>query len=404
MQPGPGEHRSGGEQDLGPFGGGHRPQPARLLRVHPAGQPGVDQHEPQRPGVDGAVGPGLDGVLGVRVAVPAGGGELLGRGGRRPPPEQASHQPGPGRAGGGRRGRAGVGRGAAEDGHEAGEAVVPVVGPGDAVDRGGIVGVGRQQPLLVGAQPARGRTDVAARHRQVGVARSGEQDRRHGLLGRLAGAGVAENGHGNAVEPREPVDDPVGRRLRLAVGPGPVVEAAQPQPAGLVGGIAEQARQHARCARRTAAGAAGRSASGPRAGGPSPRLRERSGTRDGRLPVARRAPWPARPGSRATSAWRAWWQVGGRARRASAKRSPLVTNRPPVTRLSGVDHRRGVPAADHDRRRRARVPEGQDRARAEGRKVDHGACRYGRCRSARPPVRSPSVPTSRRPVRICAKR
>ena len=33
-------------------------------------------------------------------------------------------------------------------------------------------------------------------------------------------------------------------------------------------------------------------------------------------------------------------------------------------------------------------------------KVDHGACRYGRRRSARPPVRSPSVPTSRRPVRI----
>ena len=33
-------------------------------------------------------------------------------------------------------------------------------------------------------------------------------------------------------------------------------------------------------------------------------------------------------------------------------------------------------------------------------KVDHGACRYGHAHPAHPPVRSPSVPISRRPVRI----
>jgi len=41
---------------------------------------------------------------------------------------------------------------------------------------------------------------------------------------------------------------------------------------------------------------------------------------------------------------------------------------------------------------------------AGGREVDHGAYRNARRRSARPPVRSPSVPTPRPPVRICTKR
>ena len=361
MQPRAGEQRPGSEQDLRPVVGGHRPQPVGLSTVHPAGQPGVDQHEPQRPHVDRAVRAGLDRVLGVGVAVPAGSGELLGGGGGRAPPEHAAHRPRPHGAGRGGQRRAGVGRGVAEDGHEAGEAVVPVGGAGDAEDRGGVVGIRREQALLVGPQAPCGCAGVPARDGEVGVACGGQQDRLDGVLDPASRARVAEDGDRRAVEPGEAVDDPVGRRARHALGAGPLVEAAQPEQAGFLRRITEQAREQGvtggergTAAPATRCRAGGRAAPARGLGrGPGRRARRRGrigGRRGPLLPGPRPQPHGAHRGRFTTSG------------AASAREDhPLSPDSSAITRLSGVHRRRGRRATSHDRQPRPRVPEVRDR-------------------------------------------
>ena len=181
----------------------------RLCGVHPAGQPGV---EPAR-------------AAAVRRrrrstgrAGPRTGRRCRGTSGRRRVPRAWRWATGartagapdvPTRALVGRHGGAGVGWGTAEDRHEAGQAVVPVGGAGDAVDRGGVVGVGPQQPLLVGPEPAGGHADVATGDGEVGVAGDRHERGRDGLLGRATRSGISDHRHRGALEPGEAVDDPV---------------------------------------------------------------------------------------------------------------------------------------------------------------------------------------------------
>ena len=193
-----------------------------------------------------------------------------GSGGRRPAPEQPAHQTCPRGALVGGHGGAGVGRGTAEDRHEAGQAVVPVGGAGDAVDRGGVVGVGPQQPLLVGPEPAGGHADVAAGDGEVGVA----GDRHEARARRPAGPR----------DPRRDLRSPPPRRARARRSgrrpgpqeapvrrrPGPTrpcaaATAGGPRRWGLRAGAPAR-----RSGRRTGAGGGGRSTSGRSGGRPHP--------------------------------------------------------------------------------------------------------------------------------------
>ena len=200
---------------------------------------------------------------------------------------------------------------------------------------------------------------------------------------------------------REAVDDPVGRRARHALGAGPLVEAAQPEPAGFLRRIAQQAREQgvaggergtAAPARRCRAG--GRAApAGGLGRGPGRRARRRGwigGHRGPHLPGPRPQPHGAHRGR---------FTADGAA--SSARRSPR-RDRIRVARNPVI----GCPPTSRWTRRPAMIDgpgHGYPRSeivRTGGRIVDHRACRYDRLGSARPPVRSPSVPTSRRPVRF----
>ena len=362
VQPRAGEQRPGSEQDLRPVVGGHRPQPAGLSTVHPAGQPGVDQHEPQRPHVDRAVRAGLDRVLGVGVAVPAGGGELLGGGGRRAPPEHAAHRPRPHGAGRGGQRRAGVGRGVAEDGHEAGEAVVPVGGAGDAVDRGGVVGVRREQALLVGrAGPLRVRRCPRTRRRGRCRPRrpAGPARRRSGSRGPRPGRRARRPTRGRAARS--------GRRPGRPEGParprcGPTRRGGAARAGGLPPSDHRAGARAGRCGRRTGDGGAGDVGVGPAGGRPQPAA---SG--------ADRDDGPDGGGGSAGTAARSSRDHGRNHMARIVAGSPPVAQRQRekitrcdrirvrVTRLSGVHRRRGGRATSHDRRPRSRVPEVRDR-------------------------------------------
>ncbi len=208
------------------------PQPRALRGVDPAQQPGVDADDPYRTGVDRPVRSGLHGPLlrpGPQCARLVEPGAVPGT---RTVPQQGA-QPGPGegtRRGGGRRRWDGV----AEDAHESGQVLVPVVVPRYRVDRGPVVPVGAEELGAVVVGAAHRVDHIAGEHGERGAVTLLQQARHHRVLGLSALAGVAED------QEREPVrivapDHLVGGRPgRLPAGDpaGPDLRRGVTQPRG----------------------------------------------------------------------------------------------------------------------------------------------------------------------------